>query len=476
MKQYDVIVIGSGGGAKITSPAAKLGLKVAVIEKDKLGGTCLNRGCIPSKMLIHPADVADEIKHAKKFDIHNNPNFTVDFAKLINRISNTVDSDSASISAGYAKNPNIDYYSGTGYFVSNKVVEVDGQQLTADKIFIAVGSRPFIPLIDGLLDTPFMTSTEALRNTSLPKKLIVIGAGYIAVELGYAYAALGSEVHFLVRSQFLKGEDLEVANEFTKVFSQKYNVHLGAAPQKVRYSAGQFTVTYEGTNKKTEELTADALLVAAGIVPNTDTLNLSTTDIHLTSHGFIKVDDKLETAVPGIYALGDCIGKYFFRHSVNFEGEYLFDRVFVNKSSLPIKYPPVPHAIFTNPQIAGVGKTEEELKKDGVNYIVGLNPYKSSAMGMALMSEHGFCKILIEYPTRKILGAHIIGEEASDMLHMIIAFMNKNGTLDDLLNMIYIHPALPEIVRNSARKAQAAYEKRKQDELSAAPASGGLKW
>ena len=463
MKQYDVIVIGSGGGAKITSPAAGLGLKVACIEKDKLGGTCLNRGCIPSKMLIHPADVADEIREAKRFDIHNDPQFSVDFAKLVERISNSVDHDSDGIVAGYGKNPNIDYYKAAAKFVSNKVVEVDGEQLTADKIFIAVGARPSIPNIKGLDGTPYMTSTEALRNTKLPKRLVVVGAGYIGCELGHAYGGLGSEVHFLVRSQFLRAEDSEVSAEFTRVFSEKYNVHLGAVPTKVEYENNEFTITYEDKSGGQQKLVADALLIATGITSNTDTLALENTDIELTDKGLMKVDDHLRTAVDGIYAMGDCVGNYFFRHSVNFEGEYLFDEIFGQKLGEPIQYPPVPHAVFTNPQIAGVGKTEDELKREGVDYVVGVNPYAKSAMGMALLADHGFCKILIETDSRKILGAHIIGPEASNMVHMLIAFMTKNGTLDDLLNMIYIHPALPEIVRNAARKAKAALDQRLQE-------------
>ncbi|MCA9398377.1 MAG: dihydrolipoyl dehydrogenase [Candidatus Omnitrophica bacterium] len=459
MKKYDVIVIGSGGGAKITSPAARLGLKVACIEKDRLGGTCLNRGCIPSKMLIHPADVADEIRHAKKFDIHNDPVFSVNFEKLVSRISSTVDHDSDSISAGYAKNPNIDYYHAPAHFISNKVVHVGGEEITADKIFIAVGARPHIPNIEGLKGTPYMTSTEALRNTKLPKKLIVIGAGYIAVELGHAYGALGSEVHFLVRSRFLRGEDSDVAGEFTRVFSTKYNVYMGAVPSKIDYKDEMFTVTYTSENGEQYKIEADALLVATGVVSNADTLKLENTDINLDKKNLVQVDDCLQTAVKGVYALGDCVGNYFFRHSVNFEGEYLFRTVFLEKSNEPIQYPPVPHAVFSSPQVAGVGKTEDELKTEGMKYVVGINAYAKSAMGMALMSDHGFCKILFDSKTRRILGAHIIGDEASNMIHMLIAFMNKDGTLDDLLNMIYIHPALPEIVRNAARQARAVFEK-----------------
>ncbi len=456
MKKYDVIVIGSGGGSKITSPAAKMGFKVAVLEKDRLGGTCLNRGCIPSKMLIHPAYLATQIKEAHKFDIHIDPHFQVDFAKLITRISQTVDADSDSIEAGYKRNPNIDFYRARARFIDDKALEVNGERITADKIFIATGARPHIPALPGLAGTPYMTSAEALRNRKLPKRLIVLGAGYIAVELGYAYRALGSEVHFLVRSRFLRDEDIQVAEEFTRVFAQLCDVHFGAVPTRVEHSNDTFRVAYQKQDGGTEQLTADALLVATGVTPNTDTLGLENTSIQRTGKGFIKVDDHLRTAVSGIYAMGDCVGNYLFRHSVNFEGEYLFRTIFIEKKNEPLRYPPVPHAVFSYPQIAGVGKTEDQLKKEGADYVVGLNTYKNSGMGMALLSDHGFCKILIDRKTRRILGAHIVGEEASDMIHMLIAFMNKQGTLDDLLNMIYIHPALPEIVRNAARKAQAA--------------------
>jgi mycothione reductase len=458
MKKFDVITIGSGGGAKISSPAAGMGYKVAVIEKDALGGTCLNRGCIPSKMLIHPADIAIAIKEAKRFDIHNDPHFTVDFAKLINRISATVDGDSAKINKSYTSHPNITFYHGAARFLENKVIEVNGEQITADKIFIAVGGRPTIPNIPGLIGTPFMTSTEALRHTTLPKSMIVIGGGYIACELGHAYGALGTKTHFLVRSSLLRAEDVETSAEFSRLFSQNHDMHFNAIPDSVEYANNRFTVHYT-QNGAQHQISAEALLVSTGITSNVDTLDIMNTDIELRSGNFIKVDNHLQTTVPDIYALGDCVGNYFFRHSVNFEGEYLFDYIFGGKAKRPIHYPPVPHAIFTSPQVAGVGLTEEQAKAEGIDYVIGLNPYKSSAMGMALLSEGGFCKIIIERKTKKILGAHIVGDEASNMLHMIIAFMTKQGTLDDLLNMIYIHPALPEIVRNAARKAKTALDK-----------------
>lgn len=455
MKHYDVIVIGSGGGAKIISPAARLGMRVACVEKGPLGGTCLNRGCIPSKMLIHPADVAAEIKQAAKFDIHTDAALRVDFARLVARISGTVDADSSRIVLGYSRNPNIDFYPAEAKFISNNVLDAGGKRITADKIIIAVGARPRIPEIEGLEGTPYMTSDEALRRTKLPGKMIVIGAGYIAVELGHAYGALGTEVHFLVRSRFLRKEDMDVSGEFTRAFCRQHNAHIGAVPTKVAYHNNRFTVTFRTSGGATSQLDADALLVAAGVVSNADTLGLENTSIERTRDHFIKVDDYLRTTAEGVYAFGDCIGRYFYRHSANFEGEYLFRTLFAGKTGEPIRYPPVPHAIFSRPQVAAVGKTEEQLREEGADYVAGLSPYAKSAMGMALLSDSGFCKILIDRPTRKILGAHIVGDEASDMIHMLIAFMNKDGTLDDLLNMIYIHPALPEIVRNAARAAKA---------------------
>lgn len=459
MKHYDVIVIGSGGGTKIISPAAKMGLKVAAIEKDKLGGTCLNRGCIPSKMLIHPADVAEEIRNAHKFDIHHDTNLTVDFAKLVNRISQTVDGDSESIVKGYAKNPNIDYIKGTAKFISNKVIEVNGEQLTAEKIFIGVGTRPSIPPIEGLEGTPYWTSTEALRNTQLPKRMIILGASYIAVELGHAYGALGCNVEFIVRSKYLRKSDGDISDEFNRVFKEKHTTHYGFVPKRVEYKNNEFHVYCENANGHSKTLIADQFLIATGVDSNADTLELQNTDIELDEKNFIKVNSHLETAVENVYALGDCIGRYFFRHSVNFEGEFLFRTVFVDQLKETIDYPPVPHAVFSNPQVAGVGLTEEDAQKNNMDYVVGLNPYAKSAMGMAFLSDHGFCKIIIERSTRKLIGAHIIGAEASDMIHMLIAYMNMNATLDDLLRTIYIHPALPEIIRNAARKAKIELDK-----------------
>jgi dihydrolipoamide dehydrogenase len=200
-------------------------------------------------------------------------------------------------------------------------------------------------------------------------------------------------------------------------------------------------------------LIGDALLVATGVTPCTDTLGLEHTDIQTDAKGFIQVDDHLQTKVNGVYALGDCIGRYLYRHTVNHEATYLVKTAIHNDSSTTLDYGPVPHAVFGGYEIAGVGLTEEQVQEQGLDYVVGKALYADSNTGLARGYDHGFAKILVERSTRRLLGAHILGEEASDMIHLFIVLMKTKGTLDDLLDMIFIHPALPEVARDAARDA-----------------------
>ncbi|EMO08279.1 pyridine nucleotide-disulfide oxidoreductase, dimerization domain protein [Leptospira borgpetersenii str. Noumea 25] len=250
----------------------------------------------------------------------------------------------------------------------------------------------------------------------------------------------------------LKNEDGDIVNEFERVFTKEHNALLHTDIHKLEYKEKMFHVEVETAGKKLQ-LRSEALLVATGIRPNTDLLNLSNTKIQTDTNGYIIVNEYLETTSPEVYALGDITGKYFYRHSANFEGEFLFRTLYLEKKRTPIDYPPVPHAVFTHPQVARVGKTEEQLVQEGIDYIAAKNPYSASATGMARLSDSGFVKILVDKKSRKVLGAHAIGDEASNVIHLFILLMTIGGNLDDLLRMIYIHPALPEIVRNTARKA-----------------------
>ena len=455
MKQYDVIVIGSGGGTKIAMPCAKQGMRVALIEEDSFGGTCLNRGCIPSKMLIHPAEVADLARNSQAIGLDLAGEAQLRFGDVIARIKHDVTTISRENREKHRTFPGVTFYSHHATFRENHVLEVGGETITAPKIFIATGTRPQIPDIPGLRDTPFITSKEALQLSYIPKRMLVIGAGYIATELGGAYAIYGAEVHFLVRSRFLRGLDLDISDEFERVFKRHCHVHRPFVMQSVAHDGTQFKIHGIRDGDNPQIIEGDTLLVAAGVIPNTDNLGLDNTDITRTQDGFIRVNAHLETEVPGIYALGDCIGNYLFRHTVNYEGEYLMRTAMGDAPETPIDYGPVPYAVFTVPQIAGVGMTEEQTTDLNLPVIVGKAAYAESTPGMARASDHGFAKVIFDKETRKLLGAHIIGEEASSMIHLFIAMMKKHGTLDDLMDMIFIHPALAEVARDAVRNAAA---------------------
>lgn len=522
-EHYDIITIGSGGGAKVSTPAANLGFKVAMIEHGfdslgehlvGLGGTCLTRGCIPSKMLIHPADVAIEIEEAERFGIKARYE-GIDFPKLVERVCNAVDGDSRSVYTGYgAKNPIPDrkhLYTGTAKFVGPKTLQVSGSKtdpseptktISADYVFLAAGAHPAVPPIPGLAGTPYLTSTEALRLKEKPQKMIVIGAGYIATELGHMYGALGTEVHMMARSELLRAMDVDARKEFSRVFSQRYNVHTGVKFQQVKFdeSSKLFSLTYDQGSESGKIMEADALLVVTGVDPVAPLMDTNNASIELREKGFVKVDECLRTTAPAVWSFGDIAGNFLFRHCANFEGEYLLEHVIYpialargllspeQKALLPpdvvekfskgewakdpdalaqaLQYPAIdyeqgmPWAVFSNPQVAGIGESEDELIArglvDGVDYVKGINYYKNSAMGDARMSDHGFAKILVETKTRKILGCVIVGYEASTMVHQVIPIMRTRGLLDDCLYMIHIHPALNEIFRNACRKARDA--------------------
>lgn len=447
MKEYDIIVIGAGAGVKIATPAAKMGLKVALIEKGPLGGTCLNRGCIPSKMLIHPADLVRTIKEAKRFGINCTGEIEIDWKSLVEQTSAEVDKDAISIEPGVENDPNRDWYKEEAYFVSNKVVQVGEEQITAPEIFIVAGTRPFVPPIEGLKDTPYMTNVEALRLTKKPKKLIVLGGGYIGSELAHFYGGLGVEVEILQRdNRLLKYEDSEISAEFTRVFANEYKVRFNTNTKKVSYKDGMFSLEIE-ENGEAKTITSDQLLVATGRIPNSDILKLTeNTDIELNKRGYIQANEFFETSVEGVYSFGDIIGKFAFRHSANHEGERLFKNLFGKEPQKPMNYHAMPHAVFSYPQVAGVGKTEDQLKEEGADYAVGKRNYINSGMGMALRSDHGFIKILADKKSKEILGAHIVGHEASILIHELIYAVRNHATTDDILDTVHIHPALSELI------------------------------
>jgi dihydrolipoamide dehydrogenase len=449
MKTYDLIVIGAGSGLTVSAAAAERGLKVAIIDRGPFGGTCLNRGCIPSKMLIHSADVAEEVRRAGLFGIKARVT-GLDWKRLVGRVTRTVDSEAREIEQGNREAGNITVYRDDARFTGPKTLQVGKEAITAERIVIAAGTRPSIPPIPGLPGTPFVTSDEALRLPRQPKRMVVIGGGYIAAELAHFFGSLGTEVTILQRGPILvNNEDEEVSQRFTEAYRRRFNVLLNVDTKSVSYKAGKFTVEVQEGERKPRRLTCDTLLVATGRISNADQLDVAKAGVRLTEKGsYVQVDEHMETNVPGIWALGDIAGKYFFKHSANLEAEYVVQNMF-GPDKVAVNYAAMPHAIFASPQVAGVGATEQELKAKGVDYAKGFFRYIETGMGKAIEDEDGFVKVLADRKTRRILGCHILGTDASALIHEVIIAMRAGLTVDAILDAVYIHPALNEVVQRA---------------------------
>ena len=456
MEKFDLIVIGSGSGLDVANAAAQGGMKVAIIEKDRMGGTCLNRGCIPSKLLIHSADVMETIRTASTFGI-NVRSVTVDFEKIMQRTYDIVDPDAEGIRKAFGNIDNPKLYHSECRFVSEKEVAVAaaGKTITAEKILIATGTRPGVPKINGLEGSGFMTSDEALRIKKQPKVLTIIGGGYIACELAHFFGALGTKVNITQRRDvLLANEDEEVAKRFTEVFSKRHGVYTGYNPTSVEKKGKDFVVSAKrkdgvgGGGGEKIRLESDQLLIATGRVPNSDTLDLEKTGVTTNDRGFIEVDEYLETNVKGIFSLGDAVGRYMFKHTANHEAQYAYNNL-AGRKKVAVDYTAMPHAVFASPQVAAVGFTEQELKKKGMHYSRAVYPYINTAMGEALDDRDGFVKLLVSHD-RKIIGCHIIGSDASVLIHEVLVVMKMGGTVDSIADTVHIHPALSEVVARAS--------------------------
>src|SRR3989344_1589087 len=445
MKRFDVIVIGAGSGLNVANAAAEKGLNVAVVEPGPMGGTCLNRGCIPSKIIIHAADVAETIRNSEKFHIKSRL-ISVDFKSIIREANKIVGDSAKHIEEGIKGSENFTLFKEYARFVGERRLKVGDEVIEGDKIIIAAGTRPMTPKIEGLDKIDYMTSDEGLKLEKLPKKLIVLGGGYIACELAHFYSAMGSDVTIVQRSDhLLTKQDEEIARKFTEVFSRRINVLTNHTVEKVEKKNGQYALTLKG---KTKKKSGDALLVAQGRISNSDTLDLEKAGVKTTKEGFIKVNEFLETSAKNVWAFGDIAGIYQLKHSANLEGEYCAQNAFGGKK-VKVDYTAMPFAIFTNPQIAGVGMTETELKEKKIHYKTGRYDYIRTGMGKALKDYDGFVKVLVDKKKEKILGCHIIGTDASSIIHEVIVAMKNKNNVKTITDTIHIHPALPEVVERA---------------------------
>ena len=445
MKKYDAIVIGSGCGLAIVEEALSHGLKVALVDKGPPGGTCPNLGCIPSKILIFAADRITEIQEAKKLgiaaDIKN-----IDFKAIMERMRASVRKSQEDIRDGLSRAPKLDFYEGEGHFTGAYTLEVNGEQLKGEKIFIAAGSRPLIPPLKGLEGVDFLTNENLLELREKPESLVIIGGGYVAVEYGHFFAAVGTKVTILeMADRLVLSEEAEISALLKQELSRRMEVFTGVQAEEVKRNGNEVTVIVkEAKTGRKKEFTARHVLVAVGRRSNADLLKVDNTGVEVDKKGFIKVTDFLETNVKNIYAVGDINGQQMFTHVANAEAA-LAGHNALHDPGMKMDYSAAPHAVYSHPQIASVGLTEENARKSH-QVLVGKARYADVAQGEAMMEENGFAKAIVEAKSEKILGFHIIGPYAPILIQEVINVMAAKGNSNHLQTAMHIHPALPELI------------------------------
>ncbi|WP_341211209.1 dihydrolipoyl dehydrogenase [uncultured Limimaricola sp.] len=452
MASYDLIVIGAGPGGYVCAiKAAQLGLKTAVVEgRETLGGTCLNVGCIPSKALLHATHALHEAEHnfAKMGLKAETP--TVDWEQMLAYKRDSVGQNTGGIEFLFKKNK-IDWLKGWGSIPEAGKVKVGDETHEAKHIVIASGSVPSsIPNVE--VDNEIVVdSTGALELGRIPEKMVVIGAGVIGLELGSVYRRLGTEVTVVeYLDAITPGMDAEVARNFQKILTkQGLKFVLGSAVQGVSVEGDQATVTWKSRKDDSEEsLTADCVLVATGRKPYVKGLGLEDLGVEMTDRGQIKIDDHFKTSVDGVYAIGDAVPGLMLAHKAEDEGVAIAEILAGQKGH--VNYEVIPGVVYTHPEVATVGKTEEQLKEAGHAYKVGKFPFLGNARAKANHSAEGFVKILADKETDRILGAHIIGPMAGDLIHEVCVAMEFGAAAEDLARTCHAHPTYSEAVREAA--------------------------
>lgn len=460
MTQYDVAIIGSGPGGYVAAiRCAQLGMKTAIIEKySTLGGTCLNVGCIPSKALLDSSHhYEDAVKHFEDHGIEIPGEIKINLEKMIGRKQAVVDQTCAGVKFLMDKNK-IEVYEGVGSFKDATHINIkknDGKTETieAKNIIIATGSKPStLPFIK-LDKERVITSTEALKLKEIPKHLIVIGGGVIGLELGQVYKRLGAEVTVIeYMDRIIPGMDGALSKELLKVLKkQKVKFNLSHKVKSVEAKGKEVIVKAE--DKKGEEITfkGDYCLVSVGRRPYTDGLNIEASGVKLEKNGTIAVNEHLQTNVPNIYALGDVVRGAMLAHKAEEEGTFVAEILAGQKPH--IDYNLIPGVVYTWPEVAAVGKTEEELKEAGVAYKVGQFPMRALGRARASMDLDGFVKILADKETDEVLGVHMIGARMADLIAEAVTAMEFRASAEDISRMSHAHPTFAEAVKEAALAA-----------------------
>ncbi|MCT3835052.1 dihydrolipoyl dehydrogenase [Elizabethkingia anophelis] len=454
MENYDVTIIGSGPGGYVAAiRSAQLGYRTLLVEKyNTLGGTCTNVGCIPTKALLdsthHYSDAL------KKFNQHGIILDTIglDFGQMFRRKADVVQKNTEGLEFLMKKN-NITRVTGTASFVDNSTIEIRNegtmQKVTSKNFIIATGSKPSaLPGIN-IDKERIITSTEALSLKELPKSMVIIGGGVIGVEMASVFNRLGTEVNILEYADHLiSAMDRELGKTLQKILKKDgMDIRLQQAVYKAENLGNRTKVYFRDKNGTENSLEADYILVAVGRRPYTENLGLENTGVKLDERGFIITDEKLQTSVPGIYAIGDVIGGAMLAHKAEEEGVFVAETIDGQKPH--IHYERIPSVVYTWPEVASVGATEEELKKNNIDYRSGKFPFSASARARASMDMEGFAKVLVDPKYGEILGVHIIGPRAADSIAQAVVALEYEVTAKDMFSISYAHPTYTEVLKEA---------------------------
>lgn len=448
MKKYDLIVVGGGRASGLAMAAAKAGKSVALIERDRLGGTCPNTGCVPSKLLIGFAETARRVREADRHFIKASIE-SIDLERIFKEVSDWVEGVDPRYAGRVAEVEGMDLYRGEGRFVSNKVVEVSGEKLEGETIVIGVGTRPRPVPYKGVWTNENLFPLKE----KVPKSITIVGGGVIACELANFFDAVGIETRLLVRSErLLPIEDEEIGDVFQEQFTKNVKTSFGTSITSLEKTDEGFKMELAQADGSTEMHQSEQVLFAIGRVPNSDSLGIENTDLQLDRRGYLVVDENLQTNVPGVYGAGDVTGGYQLQHIASYDIHYLRQRLLKGVEG-PIDYGMVPHAVFTDPEVAAVGATEKELNDSGAPYVKVVTDWLSSARAMASRLDYPRVKLLVDPTDYRILGCHMVGPDSSTVLHELLPLMRVKNDIREVAETIHIHPALPELFLDASVSA-----------------------
>ena len=448
MKEYGLIVIGTGAGMNVVDVALQRGLRVAIVEEGPLGGTCLNRGCIPSKVLVHAADSIREAEAAARAGVSLRLE-KVDFALLKKRMWDIVLTGRHELEQGVKRVPGLDLYPIKGSFVSDYTMQVGNETIKASRIVIASGARAQIPPVPGLDGVKYHTYRTVFDIEEQPESIVILGGGYIGCEFAHFFSAIGTKVTLVGRNPaLLPHEEPETSALVRKRLSAHVEVHTGAETLRVEGREGRIAVAVKDPQTGEKTVEAQHLLVATGVRSNSDWVMPEKTGVKTDDKGWIQTNQFLETTKPNIYALGDALGRNMYRHTANYQASVVRYNLFSEKRAT-VDLHAVPHAVFTDPQVGQVGMTEEEAKA-GRKVMVGFARYYDTAMGYAYADEEAFVKVIVEHPSRRILGATVVVPQASIMVQQVVNLMNAEAqTYMPLARAQIIHPTLTEALASA---------------------------